>query len=143
MIGSGYWSTGITVEYRYAGQGDYGWAAKVAYLDDGFVDDNPGARNISTEGTLHTRYAVRDCTDGTSALAAVIDVIKADAERLGITWKTPAIYYQGDGHIENIDDLPAPEGWRQMLRDQAQRIGWSSGRRYVEEGGSRAAATGI
>lgn len=137
MIGNGYWSTGITVEYRYAGAGDYGWEAEVAYLDDGFVDDVPGTSVISTEGKLRTRYAVRDTADGASSLGAVIDVIKADAERLGIRWKFPALYYKGDGVVDDINDLPAPEGWRELLREHAQRMGWSSGRRHVEQGARR------
>jgi hypothetical protein len=124
MIGNGYWSTGIIVEYRYAGGGDYGWEAEATYLDDGWAgDDIPGTTHLSTEGTLKTRYAIRDTEDGASSLAAVIDVILADAERLGITWKFPNLYYRDDGR--NLEHEP-PEGWRDMLAEQAQRLGWAT-----------------
>jgi hypothetical protein len=137
MIGNGYYSTGITVEYRYAGGDDYGWAASLDYLDGGFCNDVPGTSVISTEGTLCTRYAVRD-RDAGSSLAAVIDVLKADAECMGITWREPAIYYRSDG--EDPDHHPMPEGGWDMLRDQAQRLGWSTCRRYVKQGGETAHA---
>lgn len=122
MIGNGWWSTGIIVEYRYAGGGEHGWTAKAEYCDDGFVDDIPGTDHIATQGVLTTRYAVGD-HDAGSSLAAVIDVVRADAERLGITWKWPTLYYRGDGtDIEH----PPPEGWRDMLKEQARRIGWAT-----------------
>ena len=118
MIRNDRWSTGIVVDYRYAGQGAYGWTAKADYLGDGFCDDVPGTAHISTEGTLRTRYAVRNAEDGTSSLGAVIDVIKADAERMGVTWtEDVALYVEGEG--ESHDDFP--DGWRAMIREQAAR----------------------
>jgi len=122
---STYWATGITVEYRYAGSGEYGWTAKVEYFDDGFCDDIPGTATISTQGILKTRYAVRDCEDGTSSLSSVIDAIKADVERLGITWGTASplhVYYEGDGEDP---DHPGPDGWREMVDAENVRLGWA------------------
>ena len=118
MIGEGYWSTGITVEYHDTDDGMPGWTAWVDFLDTGYAT-----------GVLRTYQF--------TALAVVIDMIKVRAEQIGVTWKSPAIYYKGDGVVEDINDLDAPEGWLQMLREQAQRLGWASGRRYVEQGTER------
>lgn len=60
-------------------------------------------------------------------LTAVIDVIKADAERMGIRFPMgsagPYVFYEGDGEDE---DCPPPEGWRDLLAKEAQRLGWES-----------------
>lgn len=127
MIGNGYWTTGINVRYGYSGMDLYGWAARVEFLDDGFCSDDTDSGTISTGGTLRTRYYV---TDGTGpdadGLAAAINAVKADADRLGITFRqdglmTPHVYYQGDGEDE---DYPPPEGWRELVDAQAVRLGW-------------------
>lgn len=121
MIGNGYWSTGITVNYNYSGQGAYGWGAEVKYLDAGFCSDDADAGIVSTEGELRTRYYVRQGSEA-DALTVVIDVIKADAERLGITWQdTACVYYKGDGED---GDNPAPDGWRELVDAQSRRLGW-------------------
>lgn len=124
MIGDRYWATGIVVRYsdRHGGQ----WAASVNYLDNGFCDDDADRGVISTEGTLHTRYFVGN-GERIDALTAVIDAVKADAERLGIEFRSatdgPNVFYQGDGEH---DDWPPPDGWREMVDAQAIRIGWSA-----------------
>jgi len=124
MIGERYWSTGIAVAYAYAGGGDMGWAAQIDYNDNGFCNDDADAGVISTEGILRTRYSVRDGAEK-DALTAVIDVIRADAERLGIGFPDavtgPFVYYKGDGEDP---EFPPPDGWREMLAAQAERIGW-------------------
>jgi len=127
MIGSSYGSTGITVVHTYAGGGEDGWAATLDYLDGGFCNDEPGKGIVSTEGTLRTRYCVRDgsCAD---PLGTAIDVLRADAERMGILWREPCLYYRGDGESP---DWPPPDGWRDMLAAQAERIGW---RTYASAG---------
>lgn len=122
MIGNGYWATGITVDYSYSGQGAYGWRAVVEYCDDGFAGDNHAGR-VSTEGRLTTRYAIVD-SDGGDGLTAAIDAVKADAERLGITFiqtekLPPRVYCTGEG-----DDSGYPENWRELVDAQAARLGW-------------------
>lgn len=123
MIGDGYWATGITVRYGYSGEDKYGWGAEVDFYDSGFCNDDTDKRAVSTEGTLRTRYYVREGdTPDADALATAIDVLKADTERLGITWTPSAtVYYQGDGVSE---DWPPPPGWREMVNAQAARLGW-------------------
>jgi len=120
MIGSSYWSAGITVVHAYAGGGEDGWAASMDYLDGGFCNDEPGKGIVSTEGTLHTRYQVKDgsCAD---PLGTAIGVLRADAERVGIQWREPCLYYRGDGEDP---DCPPPPGWLDLLQAQASRIGW-------------------
>lgn len=124
MIGDTYWSTGITVRYGYAAQGRQGWAARLTYLDAGFCNDDPANGVISTEGALHTRYMVAEA-EGADVLTAVIDALKADAERLGIDFhgsgSTPCLYYEGDGEDP---DYPPPYGWQRMLAEQSARLGW-------------------
>ncbi|HEY9412389.1 MAG TPA: hypothetical protein VIP77_22615 [Jiangellaceae bacterium] len=119
MIGNGYWSNGITVRYS-----DGRWSASVAYYDDGFVNDTADDGTVSTEGTLHTRYFLRDGKTA-DALTVAIDTVKADAERLGISWNTPGIgpfvYMDGDGENGGRD---VPDNWRELVDEQARRLGW-------------------
>jgi hypothetical protein len=117
MIGDGYWSTGITVHWGYAGGQRWGWAAGLDFYDDGFCDPD------ATQGRLATRYFVVTLDD---PLGRAIDLLKADAERLGIRFdgrdgEPPSLYYKGDGESP---DFPPPVGWRALLVDQAERIGW-------------------
>ncbi len=125
----GYWSTGITVRWSdhvstIEGQSVPGWYASLDFLDDGFCDDQPDLGEISTEGTLRTRYAVQDGQTVTG-LRAAIDALITDANRLGITFGgpsgPPALYYKGDGESA---DYPPPLGWREMLSAEASRLGW-------------------
>jgi hypothetical protein len=123
MIGNGYWSTGIVVAYSDWHGG--AWSAEVEYFDSGFCDDDAANGIISTQGKLNTRYAVRDGSEAT--LTAVIDVIKADAERLGITFRAgggaPNVYYKGDGENGNY---PPPPNWRGLIDAQSRRLGWQT-----------------
>ena len=120
MIGNGYWSTGIIVEYVYSGMGQMGWTAKADFLDGGFCNDNPEAGIVSTEGEVRSRYAVRN-GETAHGLAVAVDAVKADVERLGIEWRNPRVYYPGDG--EDGEHEP-PQGWQEMLGAQADRLGW-------------------
>ena len=129
MIGKGYWATGITVKYGYSGMDRYGWAASVDFYDNGFCDDDTDGGAISTQGTLRTRYFVRE-GDGpdADALSAAVDAVKADAERLGINFRagltpSPCVYYQGDGEDE---EWKPPAGGREP---SPRRQGGSAGSR--------------
>lgn len=137
-----YWSTGITVTWSprartINGQAHPGWKASAAFLDDGFANDDVAAGKISTQGHLETRYFVTDTDipsthlrpgENLSGLTAAVDALITDAERLGIDFKIwsdqqPTLYYKGDGEDA---DYPAPEGWRDMLKVEAERIGWGT-----------------
>lgn len=118
-----YWSIGITLVWDDV----RGWGGGVDYYDNGWAgDDNTDTGEISTEGTLRTRYYVADGQQRT-ALAAVIDVLIADAGRLGVSFREPGdlpnLYYNGDGEDP---DCPPPDGWRELLAVEAQRIGWAT-----------------
>lgn len=116
MIGERYWSIGIVLTYDRKN-----WGGEVEFYDNGFVDDDADAGRISTEGILRSRYYIAD-GDHASALTVVIDVLKADAERLGIQWRdSPHLHVKGDGEWE---DFPPPEDWRLLLLQQSERIGW-------------------
>jgi hypothetical protein len=124
-----YWSTGITIRYRAPSNDRPAmWGAALDYYDDGFAgDDDPAAQRISTEGTLRTRYLVEDAED-TFTLAVVLDVLIADAAALGIALRGPSgdppcLYVKGDGEH---DDVELPDDWREILREQAERIGWAT-----------------
>jgi hypothetical protein len=128
-----YWSTAITVTYapfaeRINGEPYPGWHASLDYRDDGFTDNDPETGAVSTEGSLRTRYPVRDAKIR-QGLSIAIDTLIADAERLGITFTTlpgnrgPHLFYDGDGENETH---PAPEGFRDILAAEADRLGWSS-----------------
>ncbi|SES03161.1 hypothetical protein [Streptomyces qinglanensis] len=129
-----YWSTGITVTWSaraHVINGERqeihsGWMASLDFLDDGFLSDSPAEGSISTQGSLRTRYFV--CEEkGVDALTGAIDSLIDDAKRLGIDFRIgdgkAMLYYRGDGEDSNY---PAPEGWRQMLREQDDRIGWDT-----------------
>lgn len=108
MIGEVYWTTGITL--RYDGQGR--WEASLKFYDDGFCDDE------STEGNLTTRYFI--------SLETAVDTLIADAAKLGIRLvraidSNPSLYAFGEGESE---DWPMPDGWRELLAAQAERIGF-------------------
>jgi len=108
MIGQSYGATGITVWEI----GRDKWHAEARFFDDGFAELG------SSEGVIRTRYV--------GPLARVVDIVKADAERMGIRWSNPAhhapcIYYEGDG--ENPAH-PAPQGWRTRISAECERLGW-------------------
>lgn len=118
-----YWSTGITVRYAYSGGGHYGWGASLQFLDDGFADDDADAGQVSTQGTLTTRYYVTD-GEHVSGLSAAVDAMIADAERLGIKFSDvcgPYLHYEDDS-----SEFPPPDGWQALLDAEAARIGWKS-----------------
>lgn len=128
-----YWSTGITVTWapfaeRINGEPYDGWHAKLDYQDDGFANNDPEAGRVSTEGSLHTRYPVRNAKMR-SGLSIAVDTLIADAERLGIEFiatspdSEPWLFYRGDGEDA---EHPPPDGWRDTLADEAKRIGFRS-----------------
>jgi hypothetical protein len=117
-----YWSVGIVLTWRARA----GWGGTVKYLDAGFADDDADTGAISTEGELRTRYHVRD-GETRSGLSVVVDVLLADAARLGIDFDKPdagrLLMYESDG--EDLD-CPPPDGWRDLLAAEAGRIGWAT-----------------
>ncbi|MFI8351277.1 hypothetical protein [Streptomyces sp. NPDC085596] len=128
-----YWSTGITVTYsqlaeRINDEPYGGWHAALEYTDDGFANNDPDTGQVSTEGTLHTRYPVRNAKIR-SGLSVAVDTLLADAKRLGIefigtsAYPEPWLYYNGDGESA---EHPPPTGWRETLAAEAERIGFRS-----------------
>ncbi|WP_054566040.1 hypothetical protein [Frankia sp. R43] len=126
MYGPSYWAAGITVGADERADGTVRWGASLEFQDDGFVDaDDLDAGQVSTVGRLGTRYFL-DSTEATDGLTAAIDTIKADADRLGIKFRSsphgaPLIHVRGDG--EYADEW-LPENWRGRLAAQARRLGW-------------------
>lgn len=121
-----YWSTGISLRWRETtrdGTTRSAWGGSVDYLDDGFVgDDDADTGKVSTEGELRTRYLV---TDGkvASGLSAIVDVLLADAARLGIEFRGTL----GDRPYLMIEtEDGAPDNYRELLIDEAERIGWTT-----------------
>ena len=128
-----YWSTGITVTWaplaeRIHGEPYGGWHAKLDYRDDGFADNDPDIGQVSTEGTLYTRYPVRNAKIR-SGLSIAVDTLIADAKRLGVEFipvgpdTDPWLFYKSDGESE---EHPPPDGWRETLAVEAERIGFRS-----------------
>ena len=100
MIGPAYWSTGIKIHQGVRGA----WSVSLDFYDDGFAEDG------STEGTLRVRYE--------GDLDASVDLLKADAERLGIIWRTPTVYsYDLSGDVD-------PPSLCATADAQARRLGW-------------------
>ena len=130
MIGPNHAFAGIGVRYTYAGtnsyaQETYGWSAELDYFDKGFNNDDVTSGAISTEGTLRTRYAVRDL-DGFSGLLAVINAVLTDAKRFGIEESRseglkPSIWVSS--HEDDNADLPEiPNEDIEILRDIAREL---------------------
>lgn len=128
----GYWATGITLLWSPRahwsnGTSRPGWNATVDFYDDGFRDDDTDAWQISTQGHLQTRYFVTD-GEHEPGIGAALDALLRDARRFGIEFKDPQLYYRGDGESE---DYPPPDGWRDMLAEQAERLGWRTPYRKI------------
>ncbi|MCP4986089.1 MAG: hypothetical protein GY928_08490 [Colwellia sp.] len=111
-------TTGIEVEYGYAGGDKYGWWARVGIHDLGHCE------NESVRGHIGMSYA--------NELGFAVDTIKKDADSLGIEfvtlaplsdskYGTPNLSYIGDGES---NEYPPPEGWQIMLSREAERIGF-------------------
>jgi hypothetical protein len=119
MIGTGYWATGITVKRR--GPDGTCWVTYLDFHDDGFSNDDIAAGEVSTQGRFANRYPAREAEDKT-ALATVLDVLIADAQRLGIEFRrtngTPELYIdEGDpGAYQPLDHV--------YITEQAERLGW-------------------
>jgi len=67
-------------------------------------------------------------------LELVIDTLHKDVTGLGIQFiatsaDAPMLYIEGDGENK---DWPPPDNWREILREQAERIGWAT-HKMVEE----------
>lgn len=108
VIGSQYWTTGIVLTPKGGGT----WSAEAKFFDDGFCDD------ASTEGVLMCRYILSD-------VSAMIDVLAADLEALGIRLGTEVapmtIYIAGDGEHSDIE---YPPDWKEVATREAKRKGW-------------------
>jgi hypothetical protein len=119
MIGNAYWSNAITIQHR-----DGKWGGELAYLDDGFANDDTDARLVSTEGVLRTRYLLPDGFD-LDALTVVIDTLLADAAKLGIEMRgsgnampTPLLF------VDEGDQSEEPGNWQELKAAQMARLGW-------------------
>lgn len=104
MIGPRYWTTGVTV---WRGARGF-WQASLDFLDDGFAEGR------STEGSMRCRY-------GADNLSDQVDLLVADATRLGIEFKEPTLYYNGDGEDP---DFPPPADWNAIRARELERLGW-------------------
>lgn len=114
MIGDKYWTVGIKVRPSYSPIRGWQWQAVVKFYDDGFME----AR--STEGELHTRYFIDGDERG---LDIALRTVRADAQALGIEFKTKHVYIEGDG---TSAEYPPPANWKQILHDAAEGMGWRS-----------------
>lgn len=111
MIGTRYWSTGITI-VPDVWPGARQWSAKLTFLDNGFCQAD------STEGELRLRYF-------TDELRIGLETLKQDAERLGIVFecgdrKCGAVYVEQDGELEN-GDFPDLRG---VANEACGWLGW-------------------
>lgn len=127
-----YWATGIEVNWRADPGSEHrpawqGWNGEIKFYDDGFANDRPLQGFVSTQGVLHTRYTVKT-DDMARGLHIVATTLIADAERLGVEFKTgpvgPTICYTGDGEWK---DYPAPDGWEKVIYAECKRLGWECG----------------
>lgn len=116
-----YWANGLTVTYLQPyGERPGAWKADLDFFS------GSGFQRVSTEGEIRTNF-IQDAALH-SSLPQCIDALLGCARDLGIRVFDPAgrhvsLYYAGDGESEQF---PPPEGWRDLLREQAQRLGWAT-----------------
>ena len=55
------------------------------------------------------------------SMRLVTDTLIRDAEALGIEFQDPMLYGHEDG--EDLD-YPMPDGWAELLEEEAERLGW-------------------
>jgi hypothetical protein len=129
LIRKRYWATGIRIEYT--DHHNPAWGGEVDFYDDtlpgrdeSWANGDQGSEQgqISTHGHLQTRYFVPSRGSHRDALTAVTDSLINDAEQLGIAFRDPTLYATGEG-LE--PDYPMPEGWIELLEEQADRLGWT------------------
>jgi len=109
------WSVGITLKFGYAGGGLYGWWA--------WVDFENSAEPV-TDGCMSGRVSTKYGIDICKAIDQVLEL----CSQIGVEFIEhadclPAVYYLQDGDSK---DYPPPEGWREILKAQADRIGWNT-----------------
>lgn len=116
MIGNKFFAPGITLKYGYGGSDFYGWWARADFQDNGHAQDN------TTSGCVHNNYA--------QDIKSALDVVIHDAEKLGIefvshlgTDNVPWLFYINDG---DSTEYPPPKNWKEILTEQAKRLGWQT-----------------
>jgi len=103
-----FWAVGITVRPTIGG----GWTGHVDVSDDYFADSRAAHIHITT-------YVL-------TSMEAAIDSVKASAEELGIEWSKSPISPRLFMHKDGEGDIDYPEGWREELQREAERIGWTT-----------------
>lgn len=84
MLGTGHFYNFVKLTYGYAGSGRSGWSAYVTFQDAGFCSGFTAGEDISTEGSLRTRYYVCDSDTNGSGVRAAIEAILKDLDALGV-----------------------------------------------------------
>ena len=105
-----FYSIGIVVKYGYAGCSHYGWWARVNFED---------AFDSNMQGAINTKYGL--------SLDKAIDNVLETAKSFGIDFPengrlSPNIFYLDDG---KSTEYPPPENWKQLLKTECDRLGWS------------------
>jgi hypothetical protein len=114
-----YYSDGIVVTC-YGGM----WCAEVSYSDPSATMAPPPS--VPVAGILQARNLSYDGEDPGLRLAAVIDAVKRDADRLGIEFRAgatggPRVYYRT---LHDHAIAVPPANWRGLIAEQAERLGW-------------------
>lgn len=118
MIGN-FYHAGINLK----SDGRGGWSASTSFIDAGFVSDDTVFQHISTEGSIRTRYYVKD-TAGVSGLQAAVRAIHQDLEYLGIDVAAEIC------KVVSFDEEMQPEGFtiseedKENIRLIAAEIGY-------------------
>lgn len=116
MIGLNYWTTGIKLHNT-----ERGWSAELEFFDDGFCD------TASTEGTLRTRYIVQDGTAAQNAIKAA-QLVKIDAERLGIDFRMSYLYLHRDNWITSGEETGS-NAVEEIMSAVCDALGWKDCRK--------------
>lgn len=115
------WATGVTLKYGYSGGGLYGWTAEICWFDNKFCEDK------AVQGRIVTRYfeeSIELAIDTVMEVFEQFNIKKTDNEFIGFN-----LYYEGDGEDK---EWPPPEGYRKLLRDEAEKRGWKTYTREEE-----------
>lgn len=137
MQGAHYWFTGIIVTFSYEADSRWGWSAALRFFDAGFNSGySTRHTTISTEGTMHTRYAISDPDqDLTAALHRAVTALLEDATKLGL--RLNLLAYQEITDLDNLTFLyDDGRGWGDDW-DHDAPISQKAARRIVAEVNTR------
>jgi hypothetical protein len=106
------YAVNVVVEYGYAGNDKYGWAAVLKWQGGNFAETG------YLEGEIRTRYYEETLTNAIDYVVEAKKQFGLKDSLLGI-----ALLYEGDGEDE---ENPPPPKFKEILKIEADNRNWKS-----------------